>query len=199
MYQINFLPWRQALYRHQAQRWLYWSMILVVITFSACGYYAYYLVQQVKTLSLLQSQYQKREYSLQKQYHNDQHEQKVTRLYQQRYWHYYQHWLHYLNYLAFFQALETLLPTEGYIAQFSENDATFSLQVRLPCEQALTFISKVNQHSNLTSLTLSSFQQSKQDPRYSEIRFSGKWQSWQYQVSQHRHSEQDVDNNENKD
>lgn len=55
----------QALYRHQAQRWLYWSMILVVITFSACGYYAYYLVQQVKTLSLLQSQYQKREYSLQ--------------------------------------------------------------------------------------------------------------------------------------
>ncbi|MGR6438187.1 hypothetical protein ACU42Y_01490 [Proteus mirabilis] len=23
MYQINFLPWRQALYRHQAQRWLY--------------------------------------------------------------------------------------------------------------------------------------------------------------------------------
>ncbi|SUC39164.1 fimbrial assembly protein [Proteus mirabilis] len=117
-----------------------------------------------KTLSLLQSQYQKREYSLQKQYHNDQHEQKVTRLYQQRYWHYYQHWLHYLNYLAFFQALETLLPTEGYIAQFSENDATFSLQVRLPCEQALTFISKVNQHPNLTSLTLSSFQQSKQDP-----------------------------------
>ncbi len=141
----------------------------------------------------------KTEYSLQKQYHNDQHEQKVTRLYQQRYWHYYQHWFHYLNYLAFFQALETLLPTEGYIAQFSENDATFSLQVRLPCEQALTFISKVNQHPNLTSLTLSSFQQSKQDPRYSEIRFSGKWQSWQYQVSQHRHSEQDVDNNENKD
>ena len=118
-----------------------------------------------KTLSLLQSQYQKREYSLQKNNITMTNMNRKSPAYINSVIGItYQHWLHYLNYLAFFQALETLLPTEGYIAQFSENDATFSLQVRLPCEQALTFISKVNQHPNLTSLTLSSFQQSKQDP-----------------------------------
>ncbi|MGV3069686.1 PilN domain-containing protein, partial [Proteus mirabilis] len=81
---------------------------------------------------------------------------------------------------------------------FSANDATFSLQVRLPCEQTLTFISKVNQHPSITSLTLSSFQQSHQDPRYTEKRFSGKWQSGKYQISQHGHSEQDCENNKKK-
>lgn len=175
MYQVNFLPWRDTVIRKKALVWLYQSLSLTAITLIICSYYTYYLVQKRQTLTAQQFQIQQQENRLTQYLAEYSQEKKKTTLRYQHYWLYYQHWYQTLRYIDFFQSIEPYLPPTGWINHFSDIDNHLSLHLILPYQQSLFLLSHIEHHPLLSSLTLSSLQQSQTSPSYTEIYFNGYW------------------------
>lgn len=169
MYQINYLPWRHKLFRQKALLWLSQTLSLITITFVICGYYTYHLAQKRTLLTEQQRQTQQQEDLLLKQLDIYQKQKKQTLLRYQHYSLYYQNWLRYLHYIRFFRAIETHLPSAGWISHYDETDNQRTLHLTLPNTQSLAFITNLKTHPVLASLTLSYLQQSKIDPSYTEV------------------------------
>lgn len=174
MYQVNYLPWRSRLFRKNALLWLFQTLSLVTITFVICSYYTYHLAQKRSLITDQQRQTQQQEDLLLKQLDIYQQQKKQTLLRYQHYSLYYQNWLRYLHYIRFFRAIETHLPSTGWISHYGEADNQRSLHLTLPNTQSLSFITNLKSHPVLASLTLSYLQQSKADPSYTEIHLNGK-------------------------
>lgn len=174
MYQVNYLPWRHKLFRQKALLWLSQTLSLVTITFVICSYYTYHLTQKRSLITAQQRQTQQQEDSLLKQLDIYQEQRRQTLLRYQNYSLYYQNWLRYLHYIRFFRAIETHLPSAGWISHYDEADNQRSLHLTLPNTQSLSFITNLKNHPILASLTLSYLQQSKADPSYTEVHLNGK-------------------------
>lgn len=174
MYQVNYLPWRHSLFRQKALLWLSQTLSLVTITFVICSYYTYHLAQKRSLITDQQRQIQQQEDLLLKQLDIYQQQKKQTLLRYQHYSLYYQNWLRYLHYIRFFRAIETHLPSTGWISHYGEVDNQHSLHLTLPNTQSLSFITNLKNHPVLASLALSYLQQSKTDPFYTEIHLNGK-------------------------
>ncbi|MCT8263247.1 fimbrial assembly protein [Proteus terrae] len=174
MYQVNYLPWRHRLFRQKAMLWLSQTLSLVTITFVICSYYTYHLTQKRTLITTQQRQTQQQEDLLLKQLDIYQEQRKQTLLHYQNYSLYYQNWLSYLHYIRFFRAIETHLPSTGWINHYDEADNQRSLYLTLPNTQSLSFITNLKTHPILSSLTLSYLKQSKADPSYTEVHLNGK-------------------------
>lgn len=174
MYQVNYLPWRHRLFRQKAWLWLSQTLSLATITFVICSYYTYHLTQKRTHITAQQRQTQQQEDLLLKQLDIYQEQRKQTLLRYQHYSLYYQNWLRYLHYIRFFRAIETHLPSAGWISHYDEADNQRSLHLTLPNTQSLSFITNLKSHPVLASLTLSYLQQSKADPSYTEVHLNGK-------------------------
>ncbi|WP_109395202.1 fimbrial assembly protein [Proteus terrae] len=174
MYQVNYLPWCHRLFRQKAMLWLSQTLSLVTITFVICSYYTYHLTQKRILITTQQRQTQQQEDLLLKQLDIYQEQRKQTLLHYQNYSLYYQNWLRYLHYIRFFRAIETHLPSTGWINHYDEADNQRSLYLTLPNTQSLSFITNLKTHPILSSLTLSYLKQSKADPSYTEVHLNGK-------------------------
>ncbi|QIG04300.1 fimbrial assembly protein [Proteus sp. ZN5] len=174
MYQINYLPWRHRLFRQKALLWLSQTLSLVTITFVICSYYTYHLTHKRTLITTQQRQTQQQEDLLLKQLDIYQEQRRQTLLRYQHYSLYYQNWLRYLHYIRFFRAIETHLPSTGWISHYDEADNQRSLHLTLPNTQSLSFITNLKSYPVLASLTLSYLQQSKADPSYTEVHLYGK-------------------------
>ncbi len=174
MYQVNYLPWHHRLFRQKALLWLSQTLSLVTITFVICSYYTYHLTQKRTLITTQQRQTQQQEDLLLKQLDIYQEQRKQTLLHYQNYSLYYQNWLRYLHYIRFFRAIETHLPSAGWISHYNEADNQRSLYLTLPNTQSLSFITNLKSHPILSSLTLSYLKQSKANPSYTEVYLNGK-------------------------
>lgn len=154
--------------------WLSQTLSLVTITFVICSYYTYHLTQKRTLITTQQRQTQQQEDLLLKQLDIYQEQRKQTLLHYQNYSLYYQNWLRYLHYIRFFRAIETHLPSTGWINHYDEADNQRSLYLTLPNTQSLSFITNLKTHPILSSLTLSYLKQSKADPSYTEVHLNGK-------------------------
>ncbi|OAT29902.1 hypothetical protein [Proteus myxofaciens] len=173
MYQINFLPWRYAFFRRKTIKWLCLLIFIIVISIVIYSYYTFYLAQQLRSLSLQQTQLAQQKDILSAQLKRYYQEKQQIQSHHQQYLLHYQNWHRYLDYLYFFKLIETQLPPTGWITQLSVSDNILSFNVILPNQQSLLFIDSLSVHPLLSSLELSHLQQSKTIPTYTELALTG--------------------------
>lgn len=173
MYQINFLPWRYALFSRITIKWLCLLAFIIVMSIVIYSYYTFYLVQQLHLLSLQHDQLAQQKETLSEKLKRYYQEKQQIELHHQQYLLHYQNWYRYLDYLYFFKLIETQLPPMGWITQLSISDNTLSFSLILPSQQSLLFIDSFSISPLLSSLELTHLQQSKTMPTYTEIALTG--------------------------
>lgn len=176
MYQVNYLPWREALWQKKIIKWLFQLIVLIIISLTISGYIAYYLKQKLHTLTTQQRQLEQQENSLSQQRNLIEQTKHQTYLSYQHYWLYYQNWYQSLQYIALFQTIEECLPSAGWVDHFSNNQHQLLIQFIVPNENALFFISCITSSALMSSFILTTLQQSETYPSYSKAIFQGDWE-----------------------